>query len=165
MISQVPLQPLHAPNIGETDILSIGQSYEGSGQTLRVVKRHKVRRTFWARVKEALSDRGLPDTQTYAAKLAGVEQPSVSDWNKPGGFPKLANGIELADQLGVCVEWLYLERGPKRPGRPDDAEAQRLWDLWPRLTEDAKADLVGYAAVRAGPFEQQGDNDKNLSAS
>jgi DNA-binding XRE family transcriptional regulator len=122
-----------------------------------VSKKTETQRTFWARVKEALRDRGLPATQTYAAGIAGVSQPSISDWNKQGNAAELANALKLAKRLGVCVEWLYTERGPKRPGRPDDALAQRLWDLWPRLPEDVKAEIIGHAAFKARPPKPDDD--------
>jgi DNA-binding XRE family transcriptional regulator len=108
----------------------------------------KPARTFWARTKEALNEAKLPATQVYVAKLLGVAQPSISDWNKPGGFPTLENGIKLAQKLNVCVEWLYTERGPKRPV-PADSVAQRLWDAWPLLDDVTKGELVGIATSRA----------------
>jgi DNA-binding XRE family transcriptional regulator len=105
----------------------------------------------WARIKEALRDQGLPPTQVQCAKLIGIEQPSVSDWNKPGKGPELENALALATKLNICVEWLYTERGPKRPGVPEDQYARGLWDIWPRLEEDLKRDLLGLARLKASP--------------
>lgn len=102
-------------------------------------------RTFWLRVKEALHDKGWPETQKYAAQIAHVKQPSVSDWNKPGKTPELDTAVDLALQLGVCVEWLYTERGPKHPGPPGDKVAQQLWSMWGDLSDDGKRDLLGFA--------------------
>lgn len=104
-------------------------------------------RTVWARLKEALQDANKPATQVYAARLAGVEQPSVSDWNKDDQYPSMETAVRLGKRLGVCVEWLLTERGPKRPGRPDDPVAQRLWDIWPHLTDDTRQHILGYATV------------------
>jgi hypothetical protein len=105
-------------------------------------------RTVWARIKEALEDKELPATQAYAAiKLLNIRQPSVSDWNKPDRYPTIENAIELASKLGVCVEWLLTERGPKHPGRPDDEFAVALFRIWDELSEDAKRHIVGFATV------------------
>lgn len=106
-----------------------------------------ITRTFWARTKEALEDARLPATQVYVAKRLGVKQPSVSEWNLEGGFPTLENTISLARLLGVNVEWLLTERGPKRP-LPQDATAQRLWDIWTQLDDVTKGELVGIASGR-----------------
>jgi DNA-binding XRE family transcriptional regulator len=64
----------------------------------------KPRRSVWDRVKEALSEAGRNATQTEAAKIAGVEQPSVSLWKT--GAPSLDNAIALAMALNICVEWI-----------------------------------------------------------
>jgi DNA-binding XRE family transcriptional regulator len=81
-------------------------------------------RTVWIRIKEALEEERLPATQVYVAKKLGVTQPAITLWNKPGGFPTLENSISLAEHLGVNVEWLLTERGPKRP-LPQDATAPK----------------------------------------
>lgn len=150
-------------NIDDSDSFCIAQSYAGIQQNFRVAKKPEKKRTCWDRVKEALADARLPTTQTYAAKLADVKQPSVSDWNKDGQGPELKNAIKLAKALNICVEWLYTERGPKRPGLPDDVHARRLWDLWPTISDENKANLVGYAAITAkesnGPLDRSKSNE------
>lgn len=104
-------------------------------------------RTFWARTKEALEEAHLPATQVYVAKRLGVRQPSVSEWNVEGGYPTLENAISLAKLLNVNVEWLLTERGPKRP-LPQDATAQRLWDIWTQIDDVTKGELLGIASGR-----------------
>ena len=103
--------------------------------------------TFWLRLKEVLRESDLDFTQKGAARLAGVAQPSVSDWNKPGGWPELETGITLAKKLGVCVEWLYTGRGPKYPLGDGDPYSEHLGRLWPRLTEQVRADIVALARL------------------
>ena len=112
-------------------------------------------RTFWDRVKEALAEAGLDATQDYAAKIAGIKQPSVAEWNRPDGFPSLPNTVKLALRSGVCVEWLYTERGPKRPP-PADPTAQRLWEIWSRIDDVTKGEIVRLAIERAGPPDANG---------
>lgn len=108
------------------------------------------KKTFWERLKQGLQEAGKPATQTHVAKVLGIEQPSVSEWNKPGGYPEMARAVEIADYAGVCVEWLYSGKGPIRPP-PFDALAQRLWSLWGRLDEATKGELVGIASKSAAP--------------
>lgn len=135
-----------ARNIGDSYAKAIGRSYVDARHTGNVV-RGASSRTVWARIKEALHDRGLPETQVYAARMIGVEQPSVSDWNKPGMYPTLENAVTIAKKLGVCVEWLLTERGPKHPGPPGDELAQELWLLWEHLPAKVRRDLVGAANI------------------
>lgn len=106
-----------------------------------------------------MRDKGLKPTQTAAAKLIGVTQPSVNDWNEIGGYPTMANAVELARKLNVCVDWLLTERGPKRP-IPEDTAAQRLWDMWPQLDDVTKGELIGIAL---GRLQSRPDDDEALS--
>jgi transcriptional regulator with XRE-family HTH domain len=104
-------------------------------------------RTVWARVKEGLKEARLPDTQVYIAERLHISQGSVTLWNKSGNFPTLENAISMAKLLNVNVEWLLTERGPKRP-LPQDATAQRLWDIWPQLDDVTKGEIFGIASGR-----------------
>ena len=144
MLTHPSFQALHGPSIVDTYTSATGLTYKESRHTSRV---SKTTRTFWARTKEALEEARLPATQVYVAKRLGVRQPSVSEWNVLGGFPTLENAISLARLLNVNVEWLLTERGPKRP-LPQDATAQRLWDIWTQLDDVTKGELVGIASGR-----------------
>lgn len=133
---------------------SIGGNYIALWQPARVVKRPP-KRTFWARVQEAM--RAHPNyrqhpTQKVAARLAGVSQPTVSEWNDEGRVPELTNGIPLADKLNVCVEWLYMDRGPMHPLPVDDQFFRELMRVWDSLDDEGKQKIVNYAQVSAvGP--------------
>lgn len=78
------------------------------------------KRSFWLRVQEAMRDKGLDPTQKVAGQLVGIKQPSVHKWTK-GGQPKMEHVVILAQKLDVCVEWLYTERGLKRPLNEDSS--------------------------------------------
>jgi len=95
-------------------------------------------------------DARMKPTQTAAADLIGVKQPSVQEWKKPGGYPTMENAVALAHKLDVNVEWLITERGPKRLA-PSDLYAQKLWSMWKDLNEGDKRELV----VRAEGFLQR----------
>lgn len=100
-----------------------------------------------------MRDQGMKPTQTGAAKLVGISQPSVNDWTL-GKFPTMDNAIALASKLDVTVEWLLTERGPKKPV-PSDSYAQKLWAMWPELSEGDKRELF----VRAEGWLQQSDSN------
>lgn len=130
------------PSIGDSYAASIGQSYVPSGHASGMEEQ-----TFWDRVLEALRDRGVTSgQQTYVANLIKIKQPSVAEW-VTGSIPSMKNAKKLAIKLGINVEWLLTGRGEKRPGRPSDAVAEELWQLWPKLDETAKKNLLGYASV------------------
>lgn len=97
-------------------------------------------RTFWLRVQEAMKDAGLPTSQKAVADLLGIKQPSVNKWAK-GGKPTMDHVITLSVKLKVCVEWLYTERGPKRPM---DKESARLLDLYQRLNQRQRDKALAY---------------------
>lgn len=129
-------------SIGVSYVSSIGQTYAPFGQTADMEES-----TFWTRVLEALRDHGVTSgQQTYVAKLIKIKQPSVAEW-VTGSIPSMQNARKLSLKLGVNVEWLLTGRGEKRPGRPSDPIAEELWQLWPKLDDAAKKNLIGYAAV------------------
>ena len=97
---------------------------------------------MWSRVKEALRDARLPSTQSYAARICGIKQASVSDWNKPGGYPTIENAVTLAERTRVTVDWLLTGRPPKRARPESDPIAQRLWDVWPQLSDIARGRIL-----------------------
>jgi transcriptional regulator with XRE-family HTH domain len=128
--------------LGDSLEFAIGHSSDDRPQNSAVPK--TTIRTFWQRVEEALRERGLPTTQAYVARHLKIKPPSVNEWTRIGGYPTIENTISLAEHLGVTAEWLLTERGPKRPP-PQDATAQRLWDIWPRLSDGDKRELIGQA--------------------
>jgi hypothetical protein len=77
-------------------------------------------RSVYERAMEALAERFPKErpTQGKLAAIAGIKQPSVNDWKD--GYPAMDTAIRAATGLGVCVEWLLTERGPKRPAESDD---------------------------------------------
>lgn len=112
------------------------------------------KRTFWLRVQEAMRDKGLDPTQKAAGELIGISQPSVHKWTK-GGQPKMEHAVALAAKLNVCVEWLYSERGPKRPMDEESAYLLNTFNLLrsDRLKDKALAYLD--ALVDRGPERDQ----------
>ncbi len=100
--------------------------------------------TFWTRTKEAFEEAGLDSTQAGIAKFLGIKQPSISDWNKPDGYPTMANAIKLAHKANVCVEWLLTGRGPRRLP-PKDGAAESLWQAWNHLPPVSQGQVLGFA--------------------
>lgn len=102
------------------------------------------------RVQEAMRDQGLNDSQETIAAKFSVRQPSVSAWQS--GAPELVRAIEIARELNICVEWLLTGRGPKRPGPPMEIKAQKFWDLWGRVPDDGRSELIGHAEAKIPPL-------------
>lgn len=111
------------------------------------------KRTTWERIQEGLRDAGLPDTQKSVENHFGIKQGSISGWNRVGGGPSLPNARKIGSRLNLCVEWILTERGPKRPGPPMEPAAQTLWDLWGRISEGDRHEIVGFARAKAVPIQ------------
>ena len=139
---QIGIESLHmeCESIGNAYRDAIGHSYSEPMHALRMAKT----RSFLARAKEAYLERYPLSgySQTKLAAVAGVTQPSVNEWNK--NFPAMDTGVRLAEKLGVCVEWLYTERGPKHPPGAPEKEAT-LSTIWPKLDEQKKAQVAQFA--------------------
>lgn len=105
----------------------------------------KKKRTVWARIEEVLIENKEPATQKHGAGLVGLKQPSAALWNKPGKYPEMEIAVRLADKLGVCVQWLLNEDGPKRLPPENEPHLDALYLVWPGLTDVAKRDVVGFA--------------------
>jgi hypothetical protein len=101
-------------------------------------------RSVYERAMEALAERYPKEkaTQGKLAALAGVKQPSVNDWKD--AYPSMDTAVRLSLALGVCVEWLMTERGPKRP---PDADNPTLALLLSQLDDRQKARLAKLAEV------------------
>jgi len=102
-------------------------------------------RSFLERALEALAERNprARPTQVKLAKIAGVSQPAVFEWGLPERAPEHAKVLLLAKELNVCVEWLYTERGPKRP--PEAPETEPFLNDWSNLDDDLKRQVAQYA--------------------
>ena len=104
-----------------------------------------------------MADRGLPTTQTDAAKFAGVTQPAARKWQY-GGFPDMDRVIEIAEKLDVSLDWLLRGEGPKRPPRYSEGDERfaELLNLWTRADEGEKQNMIEVArmlARRSRPHE------------
>jgi len=125
---------------------AIGQSYPQPVHNSGMGK--KSERSFLERAVEALGERYPREkpTQRRIAQLAGVSQPSANEWGEVGRGPAMHTGIRLAKALGVCVEWLYTERGPKRPGAAGetDDDLSPILEAWPDLPPDVRRQVAKY---------------------
>lgn len=151
---QPRVQCLHArQDIGLTYNSAIGSSYTPFPQNWGMAKPSE--RSFLDRALEALGDRYPKDraTQVRLAKIAGVSQPAVHEWGMPGRAPAHGVVLKLAHELNVCVEWLYTERGDKRPKVTPDAE-QFLRDF-SQLDSDSRRQLARYVEFLKGPQNSQ----------
>lgn len=99
---------------------------------------------------EALAEKNPRErpTQTRLAKMVGVSQPAVHEWGFPDRAPEHTAVLKLAHELNVCVEWLYTERGPKRP--PPTQEVQAFLAGFNQLDDDLKKQIANYAEFLKG---------------
>lgn len=126
---------------------AIGPSYGRLFHNRPMAKRSE--RSFLDRALEALAEKYPREraTQTRLAQLAGVKQPSVHEWGDKDRAPAIPNAVDLAMKLDVCVEWLYTERGPKRPagGAVVDEHLTPILEAWPKLDPALKRQIARYA--------------------
>jgi len=71
-------------------------------------------KTFWGRLSIAMTERGHAPTQAAVGNLLSLKQSSIHKWEY-GGLPRMRHSVQLAEKLGVTVEWLLTGRGVKRP--------------------------------------------------
>lgn len=134
-------------SIGFSYSIATGLTYVASGDTSHMG------RTPWNRIQEAMRDKGLKPTQVECARLIGVKQPSVAEWASGETAPSMENSRILAKKLGVCVEWILTEQGPKHPGPPMEPEAQAVWDAWSRIPPDDRGRAAGFVEALARPSQ------------
>lgn len=123
---------------------AIGRSYEVFADNWFM---HRTKeRTFLVRALEALKERYPRErpTQVRLAKIAGVSQPAVHEWGLPDRAPEHGTVLKLARELNVCVEWLYTERGPKRP--PEPATEEPFLRTWQNLDPETKKQIARYTS-------------------
>lgn len=131
----------------------IGASYPNAIGSSYPAKRHHIRvnrkpRTVWERVKEVLEERELPATQKYfAERILHIKQPSIAEWNRPGVYPRMENAIAAAIALGVAVEWLLTERGPKYVLPKNEADSEAMFRIWHEMDGIARSRLLAHAQI------------------
>jgi hypothetical protein len=132
--------------IGDSYFLSIGRNYERPLHALEMLRPDKSK-SFFDRVLDAAHEKlGGKVTQVRIANLIGVKQPSVYEWRT--GAPKIENGVEIANKLDVCVQWLYTGDGPRHPWdtiAPEDPRLRELLALWNQLEDPERKALLGVA--------------------
>ncbi len=83
---------------------------------------------FGERLREACEAAGVPVTQPALARLLGVSTTMIWHYLHGEKLPSMGTAINMANRLGVCVEWLLTGRGPKFPPPPpgDVLDVSRL---------------------------------------
>lgn len=134
--------------------LAIGSPYTHFSQNPEVQKPKE--RSFLDRALEALRDRYPKErpTQVRLAKIAGVSQPAAREWGLPDRAPDHARVLKIAKETGVCVEWLYTERGPKYP--PSVPESDSFLKQWADLDPTTRGELERFRDfLRTQPPKRQ----------
>lgn len=132
-----------SPSIDTSYNIAIGGSYPEIRHAFRMKRKQ---RTVLDRALEALAEKYPREraTQVRLAQLAGVRQPSVNGWGKPDEYPAMITAVRLSEALGVCVEWLLTERGPKHPPKVAGGAETFLQD-WDKLDPEQRRQIAKYA--------------------
>jgi transcriptional regulator with XRE-family HTH domain len=104
---------------------------------------------FFARLLEALTDAGLPTTQTEIGAMCGVNQSAVAKWKSSESFPTYENALRLAQRARVSLSWLWLGLGNKNNGGDMDEQTVALLDAWHRLPEAVRREILEYIRFRS----------------
>ncbi|WP_420793818.1 S24 family peptidase [Pseudomonas fontis] len=93
-----------------------------------MVQIEEIRRSFVARLKEALAAEGIPEwgAGVRLAKMAKVTPKACSKWLNGESMPGGAKMLALATALSVRVEWLEYGRGAMREDSPAQAPDSRI---------------------------------------
>lgn len=103
---------------------------------------------FYARLTEALRDRGMPTKQTAIANLVGVNQSTVSKWANDQAFPTKENVLTAARVTGFSFSWLYSGIGAKKDGGVD-ALTWALLERFEQLPPEKKKEVIDFARFKA----------------
>ena len=107
---------------------------------------------FGERLRLACDLAGIPATQAALSRLFGVSTTIVWHYLKGEKLPSMIKAIEIAEKLGVCVEWLLTGRGPMHPPPSSDD----VLDL-SRLPPAAKSQLKALVDTLSQPRGQDSD--------
>ena len=92
---------------------------------------------------QAICAERYPDmTLKELGRAFGVSDVTVWAYNHGEKLPSMSTALVLANHLGVCVEWLLTERGPKHP--PSD----EMLDISHLSPEGKVAMKTAYAAFK-----------------
>lgn len=141
--ASISVKCLHGPQcIGNGYTDAIGQSDYRFAHAFDMSRR----RSVLDRALEALAARYPRErpTQVRLAALAGVKQPTVNEWRE--GFPSMDTAVRLSENLGICVEWLLTERGPRNPPKATATDESAATALLRGLDEKQREQLERFAA-------------------
>jgi hypothetical protein len=131
---------------------------------------------FAKRLQEALTDRGWDERERgrarYVANICGLKKESGRKWLEGMSMPTMEHAIQIAEELGVCVEWLLTGRGPKKPPSPGTIAHMNAFDILPPESQvHLQAATVAFAQLipwlegvnpdRRRRDDQQGAGSKN----
>lgn len=112
---------------------------------------------FASRLHEALDDYGMTrdGRQSELGRMFHVTQRAARYWLTGDGFPKTEKIIEISKRLGVNLEWLLTGRGPKNNYDSSTPNNQIFIAIYENLPEEAKKEIMGYAAYVLDRIEER----------
>lgn len=109
---------------------------------------------IYRRIDEAFTAAGYK-TQTARAKIAGVDQGTVSKWKHGDISPRPLNMLDIAEATGYEFNWLWSGRGPKLTP-PNDPIADRLNRILHSVDPQTQAEILAVAEALAAAKRQAG---------
>lgn len=106
---------------------------------------------FAKRLKEAIQESGIHDTQANLAKEFGVSGPMVWAYKNGEKLPSMEQAIRMAGILNYSVEYLLTGKGHKRPPTTED---QALLEDIKAMPESSK-ELVRAFVKQPTPTQEQ----------
>lgn len=82
----------------------------------------EIKKAFGKRFREACLDSGLKDTQEDLAKAFSVSGVTIWSYRNGDKIPRMAKAIQIAQTLGVSIEWLLTGQGDKAVAKSNGHE-------------------------------------------
>ena len=101
------------------------------------------------KITKLIAEKGL--TQKYIALELGVSCPTVSEWCTGKKQPSKRHMTRLAEMLGVTNDYLLdSSSSNQKPETETRANAVKIIEALPQLTDEQLIELRGYIAGRYG---------------
>lgn len=149
----------------QTVYLVNADSGNGGLENARMAKQIYQPSAFWRRLQEALA--GHPrypadiNPNSLATKL-GMSQGTVYRWFRGVGFPELKLALDLAEDGGVCVDWLLNNVKPKYPISKDPL-LKELFEICEDLDEEGRLRVLRAARGELLQQQEEAADEKRVS--
>lgn len=103
---------------------------------------------FWRRVVEATPELTKEQRSPWLQKLCSVGQSTVSRWKSGENLPTMESVIEISNETGFCVQYLFTGGGPRRWDEPRSPELDQAISVLSSLDDETKQEVLRFAIFR-----------------